>query len=281
MAELVVAVATPHNPLLWRTMRDPVPADLEQVAANFAMARDVVKDSGVEVLVVVGTDHMRQFFADNSPAFTVGKAANYPCTWENETRTFGMEYFEVTGHPELADAIAGRSVLPDAIDFATSRDWRLDHGFGLPLQYVTPNLDIPIVPINTNGTMPPLPGPRRYVELGRHLRRSIEAWESGTRVGLLTSGHLSTDIGGPRQFLGGEPVDADFDREAVSWMQAGDVDAAIEGCRFDRMMAAGNMTYQYINVLTALAAMDCRPADFAEATRSRYAASPFFIWQAS
>jgi protocatechuate 4,5-dioxygenase beta chain len=280
-----MAAATPHNPLLWRSMPrsdadGPMPDDLERVSANFAMIRETIAELDVDAVVLIGTDHIRQFFGDNSPAFIIGKAESYPLTWENEVRTFGMPYAEVRGHRELADVIGGRDVLPESIDFATSRDWRLDHGFGIPLMYLTPDLDIPIVPININGTLPPLPAASRFVALGEHIRDSVRAWDSPSRVALLTSGHMSTDIGGPRQFLGGDAVDPQFDRDAAQWMLDGDLAAAVEGSSYERVMAAGNMTYQYINVVTALAAMDGKPADFGEATASRFAASPFFLWRA-
>ena len=277
MAELVMAAATPHNPLLWRAMRDPMPDDLAAVAGNFARIREAIRELGVDVLVVVGTDHIRQFFFDHAPAFVVGKAAQYHGTYENEVRTFGMEYVELTGHPELAEAIAGRELLPEAIDFAVSHEWRLDHGFVIPLQYLRPELDLPIVPIHTNATLPPLPSPRRFAVLGEHLRETIAAWESDARVALITSGHMATDVGGPRQFAGSP--DPEFDADAVAWMRDGDLEGAVDGCRFDRVMAAGNVTYQYVNVITALAAMGGRPADLAEATESRFASSPFFMWR--
>lgn len=278
MAELVMAAATPHNPLLWRAMREPLPDDLHGVEANFARVRDEITDAGVDVLIVLGTDHIRQFFADNAPAFIVGKAEHYHGTYENEVRTFGMEYVELTGHRGLADAIAGRELLADSIDFATSHEWRLDHGFVIPLQYVRPALDLPIVPIHANATLPPLPSPRRFAALGRHLRDAVEAWDAPLRVGLLTSGHMATDVGGPRQFDGSP--DPEFDAQAVEWMRDGDLEAAIAGCSYERIMAAGNVTYQYVNILAALAAMG-RPADVAEATRSRFASSPFFLWSAA
>jgi aromatic ring-opening dioxygenase catalytic subunit (LigB family) len=275
MAELVMAAATPHNPLLWRAIREPVPDDLLGVEANFARVRDSIIDAGVDVLIVLGTDHIRQFFADNAPAFIVGKADSYHGTYENEVRTFGMEYVELTGHRGLADAIVGRELLPDAIDFAVSHEWRLDHGFVIPLQYVRPALDLPIVPIHANATLPPLPSPQRFAALGRHLRTAVEAWDADVRVGLLTSGHMATDVGGPRQFDGSP--DPEFDALAVEWMRRGDLEAAIEGCSYERIMSAGNVTYQYVNILAALAAMG-RPADVAEATESRFASSPFFLW---
>jgi hypothetical protein len=278
MAELVMAAATPHNPLLWRVMTDPVPDDLVGVAARFATVRDALREHRVDVLVVVGTDHIRQFHSELCPPFVVGLADRYHGTWENEVRTFGMPYCEVPGHPELARAIAGREVLPTTIDLAVSHEWRLDHGFVLPLLYLTPGMDVPVVPVNVNGVLPPLPAPERYVALGRHLRDSIRRWDSPARVGLLTSGHLATEIGGPRQFLGGGSADEAFDTDAVRWMADGDLDGAVAGCGYDRVVGAGNMTYQYVNALATLAAMDGRPAVLAEATPSRFAPSPFLLW---
>jgi aromatic ring-opening dioxygenase catalytic subunit (LigB family) len=274
-----MAAATPHNPLLWRTMVDPIPEDLQGVAANFARIGDAIREERVDVIVEIGTDHVRQFYADNLPAFIVGKADSYHGVYENEVRTFGMQYCEVTGHRELADVITGREVLTEAIDFAVSHEWRLDHGFVIPLQYLTPELDIPVVPIHANATIQPLPSPRRFAVLGEHIRASVESWDSDARVALITSGHMATEIGGPRQFLGSGSPDQDFDDEAVGWMRDGDLEAAIAGCRYDRVMAAGNVTYQYVNVIAALAAMGGRPAELAEATTSRYASSPFFLWR--
>jgi protocatechuate 4,5-dioxygenase, beta chain len=280
MATLVMAAATPHNPLLWRTMVDPVPDDLRGVADNFALIAQAIDDLDVDVIVEIGTDHIRQFHSDNCPAFAIGMAESYHGTFENEVRTFGMPYCEITGHRELAEVIAGREVLTDAIDFAVCHEWRLDHGFVLPLMYLTPSLDVPVVPINVNGVLPPLPGAARYAALGRHVGDSIAAWDSSARVALLTSGHMATEIGGARQFLGGGSSDPQFDEMAVRWMREGDLDAAVAGCSYDRVTGAGNMTYQYVNVLAALAAMGGRPAELAEATPSRYAPSPFFLWRA-
>jgi protocatechuate 4,5-dioxygenase, beta chain len=277
MAQLVLAATTPHNPLLWRAMRDPMPDDLAPIAANFTRIGDAVTEHDVDLMIVIGTDHLRQFFYDNSPAFVVGKADTYHGTWENEVRTFGMQHVELEGNRELADQITGRAVLPETIDFSVSLEWRLDHSFVIPLQYVRPELDLPVVPIHTNASMPPVPSVRRFVALGTHLRAAIEAWDSDQRVAILTSGHMANDVGGPRTFAGSP--DPAFDAAAAGWMREGDLDGAIRVCDdFDRMVEAGSMTYQYLNAITALAAMGGRAADFAEVTESRFASSPFFVW---
>ena len=60
-------------------------------------------------------------------------------------------------------------------------------------------------------------------------------------------------------------------------MAEGDLEAAIAGCSFDRLAAAGNVTGQFLNFLTALAAADSG-ASLAEGVPSRFANGPFFWW---
>jgi aromatic ring-opening dioxygenase catalytic subunit (LigB family) len=278
VADLVAILGVPHNPLLWRTMNtDPVPDDLARTRANFDRFAESVESAGVDALVVVGSDHLRQFGWANSPAFCIGKAERFACTFENEIRTFGLEPWEMEGDPELAGWLLGDVELQPDIDFAMSNEWVLDHSFTLPAKFLTPDLDIPIVPIHTNANIPPIPRADRYAALGRYLRARIEAAPFDRRVALIASGHLATEIGGPRQFLGGGSPDQAFDDDAVRWMSDGDVDAAIAGCTFERLAAAGNVTGQFLNFITALAAAE-RPASFAEGTSSRFANGPFFGW---
>ena len=171
----------------------------------------------------------------------------------------------------------GNVELQPDIDFSMSNEWVLDHSFTIPAKFMTPNLDIPIVPIHTNANIPPIPRAERYAALGRYLRRRIEQAPFQRRVALIASGHLATEIGGPRQFLGGGSPDQEFDDDAVGWMENGDIAAAIAGCTFERLAAAGNVTGQFLNFITALAAADA-PASFAEGTPSRFANGPFFWW---
>ena len=280
MAELVAILGVPHNPLLWRTMRsDPVPDDLTRTRANFDRFAGGIDSAGVDALVVVGSDHLRQFTWANSPAFCIGKADHFECTFENEIRTFGLEPWQMQGDPELAGWLLGDAELRPDIDFAMSNEWVLDHSFTLPAKFLTPNLDVPIVPVHTNANIPPIPRAERYAALGRYLRARIEAAPFDRRVALVASGHLATEIGGPRQFLGGGSPDQTFDDDAVRWMSEGDLDAAISGCSFERLAAAGNVTGQFLNLIVALAAAG-RPASFAEGTPSRFANGPFFRWDA-
>ncbi len=278
MAELVAVLGVQHNPLLWRTMRDPIPDDLARSHSNFAKFRADLAAAKPDALVVLGSDHLRKFVFDNSPAFCVGKAARFPCTYENEIRTFGLDTWEVAGDPDLAGSLLGGRELGGGFDFALSNEWLLDHSFSIPLVYLT-DLDIPVVPIHANTNIPPVPPASRFAQLGVYLAEAIARDPSHKRVALIASGHLATEVGGPRHFLGGDSPDAEFDRAAVGWMRDGDLAGAIAGCTLDRVLAAGNVTGQYLNFIAALAAAGGRPASFAEGTPSRFAAGPFFAWE--
>jgi len=277
MAELVAAVGVPHNPLVWEQMVDPMPDDLVDLRARWTEFRERLAAVEADTLVVVSSDHFRKWFYDSAPAFTIGNAERFPITYENETRTFGIPEWEVAGDPELASHFLGTNQLGEQFDFAWSNEWLIDHSISMPLAYLTPEFDIPIVPINTNANMPPIPTARRYAQLGAWLRGAIEAAPFDRRVVLIASGHLALDLGGPKQFLGGPSPDADFDRDAVAWMASGDLQAAIAGSTFDRLAKAGNVTLQFLNFLVTLAAAN-RPATFAEGTICRFAPAPFFWW---
>ena len=81
------------------------------------------------------------------------------------------------------------------------------------------------MPIYTNIFAPPLPQPKRFVQLGRTIREMVESWPSDKRVAIIGTGHLSLELGGPRQF-GPHGPDPEFDRKAVEWIASGD----LEGC---------------------------------------------------
>src|SRR5258707_1011924 len=85
-------------------------------------------------------------------------------------------------------------------DLAFSNELRIDHSITCPLITLRPEADLPIVPVYTNIFAPPMPQPKRFVELGRTIRQLVEAWPTDQRVAIIGTGHLSLELGGPRQF---------------------------------------------------------------------------------
>jgi aromatic ring-opening dioxygenase catalytic subunit (LigB family) len=190
-----------------------------------------------------------------------------------------MPQFEVDGSPELARALLGTgpNMTPE-FDFGFSDEIRLDHAFSLPLLYLRPQHDLPVVPIFTNATAPPMPVAQRFIDLGHYLRRAIGAAPGG-RVAIITSAHMAFELGGPRQFSGGSP-DPEFDRLGERWLVERDLENAAAGATFERMLAAGNVTHQYMNLLAACAAAADLPLAHGKATMCPHGNEPFFAWGA-
>ncbi|MGH8965047.1 MAG: extradiol ring-cleavage dioxygenase, partial [Actinomycetes bacterium] len=83
MGHVVGIFAAPHNPLLWRTLRGDVAEDLVPTRDAFRDMRERITELRPDVLLVVGTDHMTQWFHDNMPTFLVGRSDLVPTTFFN------------------------------------------------------------------------------------------------------------------------------------------------------------------------------------------------------
>lgn len=280
MGEIVATLVVPHTPLLWRLLRDPVPNDLMGVADAYAAFRSRVAGVRPDAMILVASDHFRQFSTANMPGFLVGRAGSMRGTHPNEERAFSLPPVTVPGHRDLAAAVVGHHQLAGGFDFAFSDEPWLDHGFVVPLLYLTPDLDIPVVPVHTNTNAPPLPPARRFHELGRHLRHAVASSPGSERVVVVASCHLAYELGGPRHFLGTSP-DPDFDAAVVRLASLGNVRGLIELCSYDRMLAAGNLTFQVLNLLASLGAGGDLPASVARAVACRFGHEPFFAWDES
>jgi len=276
MAEIVGVVGVTHNPLMWAVLRQSTPDDLARVAANFEMLRDRVSALRPDVIVLIASDHFHMLMMANMPAFLIGKANEMRAGHPNEERVFGLRPARLGGDPDLGAHLLGGRDLTPGFDFAFSDEPWLDHSFLVPLDFLTPGLEIPVVPVFTNCNAPPIPTAARFAELGQHLSEAIRSFPGRRRVLVVGSGHLAHELGGPRQFLGESP-DPDFDTQAVSWMAGGDVGSAVSAASFQRLTEAGNESYQFLNFVACLALAGGK-ATMAEATPTRFGNLPFFSW---
>lgn len=276
MATVVGVAGVTHNPLFWRAFASSdIDDELRAVRSRFEDLRDHFRGVEPDAFVVVGTDHLTMWSTHNMPSFMVGKAPRFDATFHNEQREFGIPEFHYENAPSLARGLL-RGGLDQGFDLSSSDEYRVDHAFSVPFEYLTPARDVPFVPVWTNCIAPPLPRPARFVDFGAALRSSIERHPSDMRVGVIVSGHLSVEVGGPRHFRGAP--DDGFDRQAVEWVGTHDVTDAVAGSTFDALMAAGNVTHQFLNFLVAMGVADARPG-VAEQLPSRFASAPFFLWE--
>jgi protocatechuate 4,5-dioxygenase beta chain len=277
MAQIVTIVGITHNPFMPRLFKEPQrPPGCEKVLERIALMRQKLAEAKPDVLITIGNDHLHQFFMDNMPAFMIGKMDAYDGTFYDETREFGLPICRLPGDPELSEAIM-EGAFDRGVDFSYSNELTIDHSIVVPMLFVRPEMDLPIVPILTNCIAPPMPRPKRFYEVGQAIRAAVDGLPGNKRIGVLVSGHLSLEVGGPKQFER-HLTDSQFDADAVGWIQNGDIKNASAGCTPERMMKAGNMTTGYLNFLMMMGVANSSAPSYAEGLDAGFPAIPFFSW---
>jgi protocatechuate 4,5-dioxygenase beta chain len=123
-----------------------------------------------------------------------------------------------------------------------------------------------------------MPRPERFVELGRTLRALVEGWPSDLRVAIVGTGHLSLELGGPRQF-GPHGPDPEFDRKAVEWIATGDVDGCLAEVTLDSLHTPGNATHGFMDFMLMMgAAGDGVAADHVDSLDLFHTMEAYFTW---
>lgn len=210
MAEVVVGIAASHAPNLAvpSLMQGVKEEQYDTVKAGFAEARTMLEHARPDAIVIFSTDHFDRCFYDNLPPFlvAVGETAEGPV---NEWLKIPKVKLRVAG--ELGRFLVSEG-LENGVDFASSADLGLDHAEVVPLSYLTPRWDIPIVPIVVNAFAPPMPSLKRCMQVGAFVREAIERWPEQKRVAVVGTGGLSHWVGLPETGR----VNAEFDRWFLS-----------------------------------------------------------------
>lgn len=183
---LVYAGICCHAPGITSRPHAVAPELLAALHAAFDRQRRALLEARVDAIVVVSAEHFANFFLDKMPAFAVGLAEWYEGPIENP-EWLRVARVKVPGHADLSLRLVTR-LLHD-VDVAYSQEYRFDHGISVPLHFLIPDYRTPVVPVNINCQSPPLPPLNRVWELGRALRRAIDAVPE--RVALIGTGGTS------------------------------------------------------------------------------------------
>jgi protocatechuate 4,5-dioxygenase, beta chain len=283
VASIVAVIASTHHPFYYRATtatgedRPPFADEWERKILAF---RETLTRANPDVLVMVGSDHFHQLWLDNMPQFLVGKAPFYDANWYNEEREFGLPRMLLKGQEDLSAHIL-RNGLDEGFDLAFSNELRIDHSITCPIITLRPEADLPIVPIYTNIFAPPLPQPSRFVKLGESIRRIVEQWPSHLRVAIIGTGHLSLELGGPRQF-GPHGPDPEFDRRAVEWIASGDLDNCLREVTLDSLHSPGNATHGFMDFMLMMGVAGAgAKADHVDTLDLFHTMEAYFTWYPS
>ncbi len=265
MAELTAVLATTHHPFYLKATTAPPEERMPQAdewKAKVESYRETLTAANPDILVMIGSDHFHQFFHDNYPTFLIGKQPVYDATYYNEEREFGIPKYTLQGHEELSGFML-QGLLDRGFDFSVSHELKLDHSIICPIITTRPDADLPVVPIYTNIFAPPLPSPKRFWDLGRAIRSIIDEWPSDLKVAAVGSGHLSLELGGPRQFRETGP-DPEFDRNAIEWLSTGNIDAILENVTHESMAGSGNATHGFMDLILMMGIAGPIEADYVD-----------------
>ena len=280
MAAVVAVIASTHHPFFYKASTatgEDRPPFADEWVRKITAFRETLTRANPDVLVMVGSDHFHQLWLDNMPQFLVGKAPFYDANWYNEEREFGMPRMLLKGSEELSAHILREGIDRD-FDLAFSNELRIDHSITCPIITLRPQADLPIVPIYTNIFAPPLPRPKRFVQLGEAIREIVEAWQSDLRVAIIGTGHLSLELGGPRQF-GPHGPDPEFDRRAIDWIGTGDLDGCLSEVTLDSLHLPGNATHGFMDFMLMMGVAGAgAKADYVDSLDLFHTREAYFTW---
>jgi 2,3-dihydroxyphenylpropionate 1,2-dioxygenase len=147
---------------------------------------DDIRASRPDALVVIAAEHFANFFMNNMPAFAIGMADSYEGPIEDEA-FLKIARTRVPGNKALSRKLI--EGVMRTVDVAYAEEWKLDHGISVPLHFLTPHYDLPIVPANINCQGPPLAPLHRAWAFGEALRAAADAVPE--RIALIGTGGLS------------------------------------------------------------------------------------------
>ena len=254
MAEIVAAFGMPHNPGSPALVaRDGPQCETARFYAEMAKTIEAVAP---DVLIIFTDDHFNTFFLDNFPTFAVGIAE--ATSGPNDQTP--MPRYKVAVSGALAAHIR-TTAIAHGFDIALVQDFEVDHAVMVPLHFITPRMNIPMVPIFVNCLAPPLPKARRCFQLGEAVRAAIAAWPAPLRVAVIGSGSFSLEIGGPKIPPGpraaGTP-DPQWSQHVQDLLAQARIDDLLAEATTARMLAAGNIGGELLDWIAMLGVIGAR-----------------------
>jgi aromatic ring-opening dioxygenase catalytic subunit (LigB family) len=219
-------------------------AKRDEFYAKLDAQRQEIEDAGTEVLIVIAAEHFGNFFMNNMPAYCMGIGATYDGPIEDPD-WLKIQKTSVPGAPDVGGRLV-REVMK-TVDTAFAEEWKFDHGIMVPLNFLTPKYDMPIIPVNINCQGPPLTPLHRAWAFGEALRRACDSVPE--KIAVVGTGGISHWPATPDSGKINEPWDRDF----LDRLMRNDKDALLDYTDEDTYRDAGQGGFE-IRTFIAVAA---------------------------
>lgn len=208
MAKLFAGVGTSHVPGIGAAVDNKkTQTDYwKPLFDGYEPAREWMRNEAPDVVIIVYNDHASAFSLELIPTFAIGVAERFQPADEG----YGPRKVPVVeGHPELAWHLA-ESLILDEFDMTIANEMPVDHGLTVPLSITCgePNTwPCKVIPLCVNVIQYPSPTGNRCYQLGKAIRKAVEAFPEDLKVAIFGTGGMSHQLQGERAGL----VNADFD----------------------------------------------------------------------
>jgi len=219
VAEIVAAALTSHAPMITGRPDVAKPEQRDRFHAGLRELGQRLRAARPDLCVMFVNDHLQNFAYNNLPAFCVGLAAAYDAPSAGGAQVMRLPPRKIPGSPDFSLALL-EAGLAAGIDFAYSYEIESWDEVSVPLHFLTPDGDLPIVTVYTNCGAPPLPTPRRCRQIGAFVGEFVRARLGRERVALVATGGLSHWVGTPETGR----INPAFDQRILGHVARGEVE---------------------------------------------------------
>ena len=217
----------------------------EEFYAALGKQRQDIEASGAEALVVIAAEHFGNFFMNNMPAFCIGLGEKYTGPIE-DPEWLKIEKTTIPGAPGIGRRLAEE--VMQSVDVAYAEEWRFDHGIMVPLHFLTPAYDLPVIPVNINCQGPPLTPLHRAWAFGEALRRAADSIPE--KIAVVGTGGISHWPATPDT----GKINEEWDREFLDRLRRVDKSALLSYTDEETYRDAGQGGYEIRTFIAAAAA---------------------------
>ncbi len=216
----------------------------DEFYAKLDRQRREIEKSAAEALIVIAAEHFGNFFMNNMPAFCIGIGTSYDGPIE-DPEWLKIQRTKIPGAADLGRRLT-REVM-QTVDTAYAEEWKFDHGIMVPLHFLTPKYDTPVIPVNINCQGPPLTPLHRAWAFGEALRRACDSVPE--RIAVVGTGGISHWPATPDS----GKINEDWDRDFLDRLMRNDKDALLDYSDTDTYRDAGQGGFE-IRTFIAIAA---------------------------
>ncbi len=244
---LVFAGVCSHAPGIVGRADQADPSAKDRLYDAFGDMRDRLEASKPDALIVVAAEHFANFFMNNMPSFAMGMADYYEGPIENPD-WLGIQKTRIPGDKSLSERLIRKVMQKSDVSYA--EEWKFDHGIMVPLHFLTPSYNLPIVPANINCQGPPLAPLHRAWAFGQALREAAESVPE--RIALIGTGGISHWPATPDS----GKINEEWDRRFLDQWSRCDKDAMLSYDDSQSYLDAGQGAFEIRTFMTISAATE-------------------------